>query len=206
MMSGLMLVFLFIAISFMIKVESEKQEMKDVAISYRDTKANLNEALFAEFENDLENWDASISQENIISFHSPDVLFEVSKSELKDEFKTVLDDFFPRYINILTSKEYLSEIKELRVEGHTSDKWAESSSRQEIYLKNMRLSQERAYEVLSYCYSLEKKTIQEKSVWLEKNFRANGMAFSKLKEDEKARRVEFNIELKSEDTVYKILK
>lgn len=206
MMSGLMLVFLFIAISFMIEVEEEKQKMKDIAISYRDTKANLNEALYAEFENDLQTWDATITKDNSISFNSPDVLFEVSKSEIKDEFKIILGEFFSRYMKILTSQEYKAEIKELRVEGHTSDKWGSVLSEKEIYLKNMQLSQSRAYEVLSFCYSLEDETIKENRTWLEKYFRANGMAFSQLKEKEKARRVEFSIEMKSEDKVYEILK
>ena len=206
MMSGLMLVFLFIAISFMIEVESEKQEMKDIAISYRDTKANLNEALYAEFENDLQAWGASLTKDNSITFHSPDVLFEVSKSDITDDFKSILEEFFVRYVKVLTSKEYKDEIKELRVEGHTSDKWGSVLSEKEIYLKNMKLSQSRAYNVLSYCYSLEGKTIKENRSWLEKHFRANGMAFSKLKEKDKARRVEFSIEMKSEDKVYEILK
>ena len=206
MMSGLMLVFLFIAISFMIEVESEKKEMKDVAISYRDTKSNLNEALYTEFENDLERWGATITKDNSITFYSPDILFEVSKSDIKDEFKIVLEQFFSRYIKVLTSAEYKDEIKELRVEGHTSDKWGSVLSAKEIYLKNMKLSQSRAYEVLSFCYSLENESIKENRVWLEKYFRANGMAFSKLKTKEKARRVEFSIEMKSEDKVYEILK
>lgn len=205
MMSGLMLVFLFIAISFMIKVESENQEMKDVAIEYRDTKANLNEALYAEFENDLEVWGATITQENSIVFFSPDVLFEVSSSDIKDEFKVVLEQFFSRYITILTSEEYKEQILDLRVEGHTSDTWKSTKSKQDIYLKNMQLSQNRAYEVLSYCYSLDDQAIKENRLWLEKHFRANGMAFSKLKDKEKARRVEFTIQMKSEDKVYEIL-
>jgi len=206
MMSGLMLVFLFIAISFMIEVESEKQAMEDVAIEYRDIKVNLNEALYSEFENDLKMWDASITKDNSIVFSSPEVLFEINKSEIKDEFKVVLEQFFARYITILTSKEYKDEIKELRVEGHTSDRWKSTSVKKEIYLKNMQLSQTRAYEVLSYCYSLENDLIKENRPWLEKYFRANGMAFSKLKEKDKARRVEFTIQMKSEDRVYEILK
>lgn len=206
MMSGLMLIFLFIAISFMIKVESEKQVMKDVAIEYRDTKANLNETLFSEFQNDLKDWNATITKDNSIVFSSPEVLFEVSKSEIKDEFKAILEDFFSRYLNILTSKEYKDEIKELRVEGHTSKKWQNATSKKEIYLKNMQLSQDRAYEVLSYCYGLEEESIEQNRPWLEKHFRANGMAFSKLKEKEKARRVEFTIQMKSENKVYEILK
>ena len=206
MMSGLMLVFLFIAISFMIKVESEKQEMKDVAITYRDTKVNLNEALYAEFENDLESWGATITKENSIVFFSPDILFEVSSSDLKKEFKIVLEQFFSRYIAILTSKEYKDNILEVRVEGHTSDSWKSTESPKEVYLKNMQLSQNRAYEVLSFCYSLDDRVIQESRQWLEKHFRANGMAFSKLKDIKRARRVEFTIQMQSEDKVYEILK
>jgi len=206
MMSGLMLIFLFIAISFMVKVESEKQEMKDVAIEYTDIKVNLNEALFTEFEDNLKSWNASITKNNHIVFSSPEVQFDVSKSDIKDEFKIVLEQFFSRYIKILTSSEYKNMIEELRVEGHTSDSWQNAKSKKEIYLKNMKLSQSRAYKVFSYCYSLEDETIKQHRAWLEKHFRVNGMAFSKLKEQSKARRVEFSIKMKSEDRIYKILK
>ncbi len=206
MMSGLMLIFLFIAVSFMVKVESEKQEMKDIAIEYRDTKANLNEALFTEFEGDLQDWDATITKKNSIIFNSLDVLFEISRSDIKDEFKEVLQEFFIRYIKILTSKEYKDEILELRVEGHTSNTWKNATSQEEIYLKNMELSQKRAFNVLSYCYSLEDETLKNNREWLEKHFRANGMAFSKFKDKDKARRVEFSIQMKSEDKVYDILR
>jgi len=206
MMSGLMLVFLFIAIGFMIEVESQKDSMKDIAISYRDSKANLNEALYSEFEDDLKVWNATITKDNAVVFNSPEVLFEVNKSDVNPQFKKVLKEFFPRFIKILSSKEYKDEIKEVRVEGHTSDKWGALSSKKEIYLNNMKLSQDRAYKVLSYCYSLEDNVTKENRPWLEKFFRANGMAFAELKTKEKARRVEFKIELKSEDKVYEILK
>jgi outer membrane protein OmpA-like peptidoglycan-associated protein len=117
-----MLIFLFIAISFMVKVESEKQEMEDVVLEYRDTKVNINEELYSEFENDLEDWNASITNNNSIVFFAPEVLFSINKSELKNEFKSILNNFFPRYIKILNSKEYRNEIYELRIEGHTSNK------------------------------------------------------------------------------------
>ena len=205
MMSGLMLIFLFIAISFMVKVESEKQKMQDVALEYRDIKANLNEALYGEFEDDLKSWNASITKDNRVVFSSPEVLFDVSSSELKEEFKIVLDDFFSRYIKILTSKEYKEEIYELRVEGHTSKSWKNAHSADEIYLKNMKLSQDRAYRVLSYCHGLEDEVIQKNKTWLEKHLRANGMAFSEIKSEDEARRVEFRVQMKSEDRVTQLL-
>ena len=195
--------FLFIAIGFMIEMQSQKDEMKDIAISYRDAKANLNEALHEEFEDDLKEWNADITKDNAVVFSSPDVLFEVSSSEINPEFKKVLAEFFPRYIKILS--QFKDEIKELRVEGHTSDTWEAASSKKEIYLNNMKLSQKRAFSVLAYCYSLEDEVTKENRAWLEKFFRASGMAFAELKEIEKARRVEFVIAMKSEERVYEIL-
>ena len=206
MMSGLMLIFLFIAISYMMRVEAQMQEMQDVAIEYRDIKANLNEALYSAFEDDLEDWNATITTENSIIFNAPEVLFEVSSSELSEEFKVILQEFFPRYINLLNTPEYKDEIEELRVEGHTTKNWRDASSREEIYLKNMQLSQERAYSVLSFCYSLNDATIDESRKWLEKYFRANGMAFSKTKEGENSRRVEFSIVMKSEERMNRLLR
>lgn len=205
MMSGLMLVFLFIAIAFMIKVESKMEDMKEVAITYIDTKANLNEILYDEFEEDLKKWDARITEDNRVIFSSPEVLFAVNQSDINDKFKMILNDFFPRYIKILTSGQYKDEIAEVRVEGHTSNTWGNTTSSKEIYLNNMQLSQQRAYKVLSYCYSLEDQMITENRPWLEIYFRANGMAFSKQEVQEKARRVEFTIRMKSEDSVYQIL-
>ena len=206
MMSGLMLVFLFIAIGFMIEIQSQKDEMKNVAVIYRDSKANLNENLYEEFDADLEKWDAEITKDNAIVFNAPQVLFRVNESDLTDEFKTILEDFFPRYLGVITSEQYINEIKEIRVEGHTSNEWGSLTSKKDIYLNNMKLSQERSFKVLSYCYALDDDSVKEKRVWLESYFRANGMAFAKFKDNENSRRVEFTLQMKSEDKVYQILK
>ena len=215
MMSGLMLVFLFISISFMIQVQSDKDKMKDVAQSYKDTKVNLNEDLHTEFLEDMKKWDASITKDNTIVFHSPEVLFEVNKSTISEDFKAILDDFFPRYLKILISKKYKDNIQDMKVEGHTSNDWISSISKEKIYLKNMQLSQKRAYIVLSYCYSLDNDLVKQNRLWLEKYFRANGMAFAKLKykdinstivDQKSSRRVEFSVQMKTEDKIYEVLK
>ena len=215
MMSGLMLVFLFISISFMIQVQSDKDKMKDVAQSYKDTKVNLNEDLHTEFLEDMKKWDASITKDNTIVFHSPEVLFEVNKSAISEDFKAILDDFFPRYLKILISKKYKDNIQDMKVEGHTSNDWISSISKEKIYLKNMQLSQKRAYIVLSYCYSLDNDLVKQNRLWLEKYFRANGMAFAKLKykdinstivDQKSSRRVEFSVQMKTEDKIYEVLK
>ena len=211
MMSGLMLVFMFIAISFMIQVQFEKDKIKEVARAYEKDKIELNKDLNKEFKNDLKKWNAEITQENIIVFNSPNVLFESGKSEIKEQFKEILINFFPRYIKILTSKKYKNEIDEVRIEGHTSNIWQNAKTIKEVYLNNMRLSQNRANSVLNFTYLIENKIIDENRLWLEKHLRANGMAFSKLihKQNKvdlsKSRRVEFRVKMKTEEKMYKIL-
>jgi outer membrane protein OmpA-like peptidoglycan-associated protein len=215
MMSGLMLIFMFIAISFMIQVQSDKDKMKEIAITYNKDKQELNSDLHSEFDEDLIKWKAVITRDNSIVFNSPSVLFGIGKSRIKRQFKNILNDFFPRYINILYSKKYKNEIEEIRIEGHTSKSWKNSLSQDEIYLKNMQLSQYRANHVLSYCYQINNPIINLSKKWLEQHFRANGMAFAKLKyldkkrtipDNIKSRRVEFKVEMKTEEKIYKILK
>ena len=236
MMSGLMLIFMFIAISFMIQVQDDKdkteevnkkleklikqakkdkEKIENIAKTYYKDKEELNKALIDEFEKDLEKWEAEITKDNIIIFNSPTVLFNTGRSTIKRDFKNILNDFFPRYIKILSSKRYKSEIDEIRIEGHTSNTWSKGLTKSLIYLKNMKLSQNRANNVLSYCYSIRNNFIYKNRQWLEKHFRANGMAFSKLKYLDKnhslvdlikSKRVEFRVQMKTEEKIYKILK
>lgn len=204
MMSGLMLVFLLISIGFMIEIESKKEKMKKVAQEYKDNKVNLNEVLFDRFENNLEEWGAEI-EDNIIIFNGSEVLFSTNETKISKKFQNVLDEFCPKLIDILIQSSFINQIKEIRIEGHTSNDWGKSTSRDEVYLKNMKLSQERAYSVLFYCYKIKDIRIQNNIQWVEKHLRANGMGFSKLKDFNNSKRVEFSIELHTEDKIYKIL-
>jgi len=206
MMSGLMLIFMFIAISFMIQVQEDKDKMKEIAITYSKDKRELNHDLKKEFSHNLEQWEAEITDDNVFIFNSPHVLFNIGEDTIRNKFGTILNDFFPRYINVLTSKKYINEIDEIRVEGHTSKTWGTSSSPKETYLNNMSLSQNRANNVLAYCYSINNPMIKNNKKWFEKTFRANGMAFAKMRETAiKSRRVEFKIKMKTEEKIYKIL-
>jgi outer membrane protein OmpA-like peptidoglycan-associated protein len=149
LMSGLMMVFLFIAVSYMYHIQK-------IAKNYAQTKQEIYKALYEEFKNDLKkpSWNATIDKKTLsITFNAPSVQFERNKSTLKDEYKTVLNDFFPRYLKVL--KKYKEEINEIRIEGHTSSIWNTHSSDTEAYFKNMKLSQDRARTVLEYVYSLQ---------------------------------------------------
>ena len=206
MMAGLMMVFLFIAVLFMNEIQKKQAAIKDIVENYDNIKQQLNRDLHEEFEKDLAKWDAEILRNNTVRFKSPDILFDTGSHVIKFEFEDILDDFFPRYLNILTNEIYKNKINEVRVEGHTSSHW-KSASKDESYLNNMELSQERAKNVLTYTYALTKPRNKE---WLVGVFRANGMSFSKLikpngKEDKLAsQRVEFRALTKAEEKISEI--
>ncbi len=205
MMAGLMMVFLFIAVLFMNEIQKEQKVIQGIVQGYQNVQDQLNKDLFEEFKYNLRKWDAEILSDNTIRFKSPDILFNTNSSKIKPFFKKVLNDFFPRYLSILTNKTYKDQIQEVRVEGHTSSIW-KNATREESYINNMFLSQSRARTVLEYAYN-----ITPNKRWLEEVFRANGMSFAKLIKDKNgeniqaSQRVEFRVLTKSEETIYEIL-
>lgn len=221
MMAGLMMIFLLITVSYMFvtqenKAELEKknmelekltEKMKSVAQNYQDLQLELHNELIREFGKDLARWNAVIDQnDTTIRFKEPEVLFDAGKSTVKDQFKRVLDDFFPRYVRILSSPRFKEHIEEIRIEGHTSDEWQSSQTFDERYLQNVLLSQNRAYETLKYCFTINNITIALNKDWLVSVLRANGLSYAKPLEDrEKSRRVEFRAVAKADKGLAKIL-
>ena len=144
LMTGLMVIFLLIAVVYMVKVEADTDRIKSVAIAYSEIRDALFEDLHREFRGDLGRWKAQILKSDLtIRFMEPEILFAPGSSDLKPEFKAILNDFFPRYVRILTSAKYRGSINEIRIEGHTSSDWTGSSNPEEAYFKNMELSQAR---------------------------------------------------------------
>lgn len=209
-MSGLMMVFLFIAISYMINVIHEKDKIKEIAVTYNKLQTELYEDLHNAFKNKLDEWGAEIDRETLsITFHSPDVLFEKDSYYLRPQFKRILNDFFPRYIEILNSDKYRGDIEEIRIEGHTSSE-ATSLTVDQAYYYNMRLSQDRTRSVLVYV--LELASVQGNKEWIREHLTANGLSSSKLvltssgEEDRiKSRRVEFRVRTNAEKRIVKII-
>lgn len=216
LMSGLMIVFLFIAVAFMsrvadenIKIKKQQETVENIVTTYEETKGLIYEDLYSEFKNDMESWHMEIDKDGTIRFKEPEVFFEKGKSEMKDEFKDILDSFFPRYIDLIY-KNHKDTVKEIRIEGHTSSEWEESSAKKESYFGNMELSQDRTRNVLQYVMNMPQ--IQGYEDWLIDNITANGMSYSKriLNKDKTenknaSRRVEFKVVTNSEETINEIL-
>ena len=166
MMSALMMVFMFISIAFLAQLEQ----------SHISFAKELNTALHKEFGRDLQRWKAQITSDNVVRFHAP---FKVGSTEIPDGFRSVLKEFCPRYIKVLVNEDFIEGIQEVKVEGHTSKGWNKHTSPESSFINNIELSQQRAINVLSFCYLLKDKSISNNREWLETYFHANGLASSK---------------------------
>ena len=192
-------------------VQQNQLNVKRVAVAYQELQSDLYLDLWKEFKNDLPRWKAVIEKETLtIRFEEPEVLFSVGSSELSDKFRNILDDFFPRYVQIISSDKYRNNIEEIRIEGHTSSEWDGESNYMKAYFENMSLSQNRTRSVLKYCLELtnDPKILD----WSRRYITANGLSSSRLlvnsqgTEDKiKSRRVEFRTKTNAEKKVVEII-
>lgn len=145
MMSALCAIFVLLCIGIIL-------QLKQISEHYVRTKYTLYDELNKEFYADLKNWNAEIDSENLsIRFKDPDVLFVMNQSVLRNSYKQILDDFFPRLLKVVSNYENL--IEEIRIEGHSSEaieriKAGRITERQD-YEEGMELSQARTRSVLS---------------------------------------------------------
>lgn len=208
--SVLMMVFLFISVSYMVKVESDNEIIRKKTESAKETvdllyeyKQVLYDDLELEFSEDFERWNVELGDDLIIKFNEPDILFEVGSDKINKKFKDILDSFWPRYVNIV--EKHSEKIKSVHIEGHTSSTWSKGCGGDCSYFKNMELSQKRTLSTLRYCYF-----ISDKKDFMRSKVISTGKSFSKMiyiegkPSQELSRRVEFAIELTSDEIIGKI--
>lgn len=201
-MSALMMVFLFISVSYAYQVnlqsselESKSNKIEQITTNYSNKKEEIFNDLNNQFSNRLIEWKAKIDKDSLtLQFQDPALLFEPGSSTLTPHFSYILSQFWVEYVDIL--KKHTSSIREIKIEGHTSSEWA-GVSLDESYFNNMQLSQQRTRSTLQECYDL---TPTSNRSWVRKYVTANGMSFSRPirlttgKEDSvKSRRVEFTV-------------
>ncbi len=210
LMTGLMMFFMLLAVSYMVKVEADSQRVKQIAVLYDQLRTDLFKDLEKEFKGDLTNWGAELDPDLTIRFKEPEVLFATGSFDLKPKFKHILDSFFPRYVSILNSEKYKNSIQEIRIEGHTSSFWGSQSSNDDAYFRNMELSQSRTRSTLQYVLSLS--SVQGEKAWLRSFLTANGLSSSKLILDKggtenvvRSQRVEFRVRTDAEAKIATIL-
>lgn len=209
LMAGLMMVFLLVAIVFMVDAEIERNKIRDVAVLYDRLRTQLYNDLMEEFAPDLDRWGAEINPDLSIRFNDEELIFDRGESDLKPAFQDILLEFFPRYLSIITSDKYRDDIAEVRIEGHTSSGWL-GRTEDEAYILNMGLSQERTRSTLAYVLNLN--SVSNQKNWLKEHMTANGLSSSKPIVDEtgeedsnRSRRVEFRVRTDAESRIATIL-
>jgi len=153
----------------------------------------------------------------VIKFENPDLLFETDDANLKDEYRSILDEFVPLYIGIVNKQEYKDRIKEVRIEGHTAD----VSEAYPTYMSTISLSQNRSNSVLEYVLesnffqSLDSADQDKLRFWFSANGLGNGRTLDQNNQftyrtnapiSPNSRRVEFRILTDSETLIDEIFK
>ena len=212
LMTGLMIIFLFVAVAYMIKVQDNQSVLDD----YVETKQKLHERLVNEFKGDTARWKMVVGKDLSMKFKEPEVLFAQGSGEIKPKFMEILNEFIPKYLHILLTDSLRDRIQEIRIEGHTDDLRMVNYGK-DPYLSNVLLSQERAYNVLKYIRempSFENYTPEQKKL-LDFWFTANGLSYGKALDTHegfaalsgdsidkaKSRRVEFRIVTTGEEVL-----
>ncbi|MBQ4436321.1 MAG: OmpA family protein [Clostridia bacterium] len=139
------------------------------------------------------NIDASIdSRTGDITLKSY-VFFDTSKFNIKQEGIELLNQFLPVYLGVLIRPEYEQYVAEIIIEGHTDSDGT--------YASNLKLSQERALAVATYCLDMPGLSGEMKAK-LQKIMTATGRSESDLvynangsENKEASRRVEFKFRL-----------
>ena len=176
LMTGLMVIFLFIAIAYISRVQQNQSVLTD----YVETKNQLHDKLVKEFEGDTLKWQMAIGKNLSMKFKEPTVLFASGSYELTPRFKEILDEFLPRYFNILLNDSLKNNIQEIRIEGHT-DNVPIPRYDEDPYIANVILSQQRALSVLRYLRKMPsyQQYSEEQRSLLEFWFTANGLSYGK---------------------------
>ena len=192
LMASLLFIFILLLMGALLQVQEKAEQDEEIVKRYDQIKTQLYIDLQQEFKDDLAVW--TIDSTLCIRFQEPSMLFDEGQSLLKPKFKNILDDFFPRYIAVLSRDEYRDNIEEIRIEGHTNSNGG--------YYSNMELSQDRTRAVLQYCFSLMSDDLEE---WLKGLVTANGLSSSHLilkmngeEDKDLSRRVEFRVRTNAE--------
>lgn len=222
MMTGLMVIFMFIAIAYIIEVKNKQNAVENIAEGYKQSKRLMHKDLDSLISNNFKNSDVELSEDLSVKFGNPDVLFAIGQSDLTPTFQQTLDKFLPQYLTLIAQEKYINNISEIRIEGHTDTiPFKSASNAEENYLMCIELSQQRAKQVLAYVRN--SKSYQSLSLENRKRLdfllTCNGMAYGRALDNNKSltylsgkpvnndnsRRVEFRIITTSEKVVESIL-
>ena len=191
MMSGLMMVFLFIAIVYINNIGRYFDAVSD-------TQSRICNQLQREFSENIQQWSLQICEDGLVVRFQNESIFPPNERIPSLEFQGVLESFYPRFMSIIWQNK--EDISELRIEGHTSSEGRPDDSPFEAYLYNTGLSQDRSRNVMDFVLSIpDIRANNDYMLWAFDNLTAHGLSSSQLILDnnienrERSRRVEFRL-------------
>jgi chemotaxis protein MotB len=130
LMSGLMMMFMLIAVMYIIEhktiTEIQRCEadilrrnvsaVKRLTEVYEKSQKELRDALELRLRSDLAKWGAELREDFTIRFNDPKTLFLTGQSTLTSRFREILSNFMPQYISILYDPKFRDVITEIRIE------------------------------------------------------------------------------------------
>ncbi len=169
-----------------------------VKIKERAIKKHYNSSLYQDllkiFKDEIDKKQLKIYPNLKIVFLDKRLYFKIGQYKLTKTQKIFLTTFSKKLIKVL--KKHKQEIKFLEINGHTSSEWSKIDNFSSSYIKNTKLSLQRAYSVQTYIFKLQN---QQTKMWIYKILKGSGNSFAdvvktKNKEDKQhSRRVEFKI-------------
>ena len=121
LMTVLMVIFLFISLSYMGLVQYQKKQQDKIFEEYKQTKENLYKQLRETFKDDFKRWDLEIDKDLSIKFTNPNVLFQSGKSDITPIFQEILKDNTDHLILIQKASDgltYLNNIPLLKYQKY----------------------------------------------------------------------------------------
>lgn len=213
LMAGVLFIFVLLLASSMLEIQEKAERDAEIASRYNNIKSDIYFDIAKEFKDDLAQWNAVVDENDLSIRFSLDEsgtkvsYFDSGRPDVKQEFKNVLDEFFPKYLRLIANPKYRDSIEEIRIEGHTDSNGG--------YMLNVGLSQDRARNVLDYCLQIAKNDpdLKEMMEWAQYKITANGLSYSHpiLNADgsenkDLSRRVEFKVRTNAEAQLEEIAK
>lgn len=220
-MTGLMVIFMFIAISYIYEVQKQQNEINEIIEEYKETQVKLFNDLDRTFTDRFKDYNLKVNPDLSIQITDANALFPVQfydqEVHLTTKFEDFLTKFTPLFYSIILKEEYSDDIAEIRIEGHTAIQTPDKEFDDDYYQKMLILSQKRSNKVLDYMMKLPSydKLDLEKKSFLRFITTSNGLAFGKALDNDgkykylsgniintnKSMRVEFRIITNSQKVI-----
>ncbi len=212
LMTGLMVIFLFITVAYLKRVQTNQSMLKD----FVENKQELHDKLVEKFKAETQEKIITIGGDLSMRFQNAETLFDDGSWDLKPEFEKQLSVILPKYLDVLLNDSLKYKIREIRIEGHTNNIPFPKLDK-DPYMANLILSQRRAQSVMQFLREIPeyKEYSPEDQKLLDYWFTATGFSYGhaldknneiahvsgKVVDSAKSRRVEFRIITSGEEVL-----